>query len=381
MKHTLYKTGFIYSTQSRDLNCMELFENLLLFDCISFNIVGFNHPLLFLIEELGLNKVEEMLERKSIEFVTNIPLIAANLGEEIDGHQHFRGVDPLFSGVFSSPANSDPEYQIDETLKLLPTINRERKKILKKIVLKQYKIPQSRYSSDAQNIVLDAYINNKLNLFGLPNHIEPENLGITERKLLADLGYDVIETGILSQFKYKSKNNNKVLQITKNSFDKFYNALQVSTNNTDILKFENIPDLQNLYTLKKYTLSDVMSLRETRDAKKYRDWINEKTDALNDISITKLYIDDITKQNGFFNTNKGKLIKTISMFALSSYVGGQLAGSPGTIFGLSVGRLLDKTADLGIDLIDEYILDGYLKGWNPRFFIDEFRRNLNNDTI
>jgi len=69
------------------------------------------------------------------------------------------------------------------------------------------------------------------------------------------------------------------------------------------------------------------------------------------------------------------------MFAFSSYVGGQLADSPGTIFGLPVGYLLDKTSDLGIDLIDEYILDGYLKGWNPRFFIDEFRRNLNNDTI
>jgi len=249
MKHTLYKTGFIYSAQSRDLNCLELFENLLLFDCISFNIVGLNDPLLFLIEQLGLNKVEEMLERKSIEFVTNIPLIAANLGEEIDGYQHFTGVDPLFSGVFSSPANSDPEYQIDETLKLLPNINRERKRIFKKIVLKQYKIPHPRYSSDAQDIVLDAYRHNKLNLFGLPNHIEPENLGITERKLLADLGYDVIETGILSQFGYKSKNNNKALQITKNSFDKFYNALQVSNNNTDILKFENIPDLQNLYIL------------------------------------------------------------------------------------------------------------------------------------
>ncbi len=65
MKHTLYKSEFIYSSQNRELHCMEAFENFLLFDCISFYVVGINRPLLFFIGELGLNKVEELLERKS----------------------------------------------------------------------------------------------------------------------------------------------------------------------------------------------------------------------------------------------------------------------------------------------------------------------------
>ena len=137
MKHTLFKSSFNYTGQNRNLNCIESFEDLLLFDCISFNIVGVNQPLLFLIEELGLNKVEELLERKTIEFVTNIPLIAANLGQEIDGQHQFKGVPPLISGIFTSQANSDAEYQIDETLKLITGLNRDRKRIFKKIALKQ----------------------------------------------------------------------------------------------------------------------------------------------------------------------------------------------------------------------------------------------------
>lgn len=374
MKHTLYKSRFSYTPQNRNLICLETFEDFLLFDCISFNIIGVNRPLLFLIEELGIDKVEELLERKSIEFVTNIPLIASNIGQEINGKHQFKGIQPLISGVFTSPANSDPEYQIDETLKLISGLNRDRKRTFKKIVLKQYKIPKSNYSSDARKLVLDAYKSNKLSSFGLEYNVEPENLEIEKRELLANLGYDVIETGILSQFKYKSKNNNKALLITKDSCDKLYNALQVSNNNSEILRIENIPDLQNLYKIKNYKLSDVFSLRETRDAKKYREWINEKTDELNDVSITKAYIDDIAKQSGFFNTNKGKLIRTISLFTLSCYIGEQVGGIQGTIAGLGAGEVFGKVADFGIDLIDEYILDGLLRGWNPRFFIDEFRK-------
>lgn len=377
MKYTLYKSSFNHSIQNRNSNCTELFEDFLLFDCISFNIVGVNQPLLFLINEIGLNKVEELLERKSIEFITGIPLIAANLGSVLEGKQQYQGVEPLISGLLSSPHYSDPEFQIDETFKLILGLNRDRKRILKKIALDRYKIPKPKFSDDAMNLVLDAYLKNKLSDFGLMNTIEPENLGIQERKLLAELGYDIIETGILSQFNYKSNDNNRALKITKDSFDKIFNAFQVSNNNTEILRIENIPDLRNLYSLGKYRLSDVFQLRESKDAKKYREWINEKTDVLGDLKITEAYIDEITKENGFFNSNRGKLIKTISLFALSTYIGGQFADVPGNIVGLAAKDVLGKTVDLGLDFIDEYLLDGYIKGWNPRFFINNFRKVIN----
>lgn len=376
MKHTLYISDFNYSLQDRDLCSMETFENFLLFDCISFYVVGINSPLLFLIGELGLNKVEELLARKSLEFVTKIPLIAANLGEEINGHYNYKGVPPLFPATFTNPSNADPEYQIDETLKLIPNLNRDRKRIFKNIALKQYKIPQQKYSYESEELIIGAYKNNKLSSLGLEYNAEPEDLNIQNRKLLAELSFSIIETGILSEFRYKSKNNNKVLEITKDSFDKIFNALQVSKNNAEILKIENIPDLKNIYKLKKYKLSDAFSIRDSKDAKKYREWINEKTDELGDLNFTKAYIDDISRDSGFFSTHKGKLLKTISLFTLSSYIGVQLESLPGIIAGLGAGKIFNKASDLGIDLIDEYILDGLLKGWNPRFFIDELRQQI-----
>ena len=365
MKHIIYKSRFNYLPQNRQNNCAETFEELLLFDAISYNIVGINHPLLFLIEELGLNKVEELLENKSIEFITGIPLIAANAGPEINGMPQYKGIPPLLSAKFTNPENSDPEYQLDEALKLIVGLNRDRRRIFKRIALKQYKIPNSKFSSDAHKFVLDAYLNNKLTAFGLPNIIEPENIGINERKLLADIGYDIIETALLSQFKYKSKNNNKALLITKDTFDNFFNAVQISKNNSTILKLECLPDMENLFKLKNYNLSNALYLRDSNNSKKYRSWINEKTDELSDTSITKSYIDEIAKESGFFNSNNGKLIKTISIFSVSSYLGFELADLPGL------------TTGLGISLIDTYLLESWIKGWNPRFFIDELRKEIN----
>jgi hypothetical protein len=376
MKYTLYISSFGNFSQNRNANCMELFEDFLLFDCVSFNIVGINNPILFLINELGLNKVEELLERGTIEFVTNVPLIATNLGKELNGKQQYKGVQPLFTGKIKNQSNSDPEYQVDEALKLITGLNRERRRIFKKIVLNQYKIPNSTFSSDAKTLVLNAYKSNKLKSLGLDYNREPEDLGIKERHLLVNLGYEIIETSILAQFNYKSKNNSKVLLIVKESIDKLLNAGQVLVNNSEILRIENIPDLQNLYLVKNYKFSDVFSIRDSGDAKKYRRWINEKTNELKDKSITKDYIDSITKQNGFFNTNKGKLLKTISMFAFSSYVGKEISDTSGSLIGLSLGKVLDRATDLGIDLIDEYILEGILKGWNPRFFVDELKEKI-----
>ncbi len=82
--------------------------------------------------------------------------------------------------------------------------------------------------------------------------------------------------------------------------------------------------------------------------------------------IAKEYIDSIIKPKSFAQTSYGKFLRVISVTALS-IGGGLLAGPIGAIPGAIVGGL----TDMGIGLLDSYILDNIIKGWSPRYYIDK----------
>lgn len=53
---------------------------------------------------------------------------------------------------------------------------------------------------------------------------------------------------------------------------------------------------------------------------------------------------------------------------------GAITGPVGLAVGGTIGALVAPAADIGFDLVDEYVLSGLLKGWSPRMFIEELRK-------
>jgi len=47
--------------------------------------------------------------------------------------------------------------------------------------------------------------------------------------------------------------------------------------------------------------------------------------------------------------------------------------------GAAAGGLIGKAADFGLSLLDTYVLDGILKGWNPRMFVDEIKNEVSEE--
>jgi hypothetical protein len=83
-----------------------LFEQMLLFDKVSFKVYGENIPLAFLINILGDKAFEALVEQGAIQFVLWTPNVVYMKTE-------IPGVHPIASGNLNSPAHSDPETSIE----------------------------------------------------------------------------------------------------------------------------------------------------------------------------------------------------------------------------------------------------------------------------
>ena len=352
----------------------ELFEQLLLFDKIALRVEKDNYGLAFLIQKFGHKKVRELLDRDMIKFVLWTPAFFTTIGMSLpDGsidHSQVIGTPPLYTGSYN-PTDVDPEVNLDRALNRFQ-IGRGSKLAFKREARDKYVLPDHRIAEDAKKYILDAYTQGKLSGLGLPNIKRPEDLDHLERRRLVSLGGSVIETTILAQNNYTSFEQYEHFQITKESLRSIGKALSISDNTGRILEIENIPNLRELYIQERLSLSKVLELRQLNTVRRYRKWIGEVSKREDSYSITKEYLNEITGRSGFFSTTGGKLVKNLGLFGVGAGLG-SLLGGIGTA---AVGGALASAGDLGLGLLDTYLLDNLLKGWHPRMFINDIEKSI-----
>ncbi|WP_462255011.1 hypothetical protein [Ferruginibacter sp.] len=351
-----------------------LFEQFLLFDKIAIKIDRENLELYFLIKELGINKVEELIEYGIIIPVLWTPIIVTSLGMKLpDGsmdESSIIGQPPLISGKFSDE-DSDPERNLDKLLSYF-SFHKDRKRIFKKRVIDKYVLPDNSIADNATKIVIDAYVKGQLTELGLNNDKEPENLNLVERDKLFQLGHSVLETTVLAEKNFKSYDKYQNYSLTKGSVRNIETAYHVSENTSEILKIENLANIQDYVIENKIPFERVFDLRYKKNIKEYRKWINTLSKSIDTKNITEEYIDEIAGKNKFFESTGGKFVRTVAMFGLGSGVGGLIAGPTGA----AAGGIIGKAAELGLSMLDTYVLDGILKGWNPRMFVDDIKNEV-----
>jgi len=125
-----------------------------------------------------------------------------------------------------------------------------------------------------------------------------------------------------------------------------------------LLKIEGIPDIATTITGGKVNLSKVWQFRNTRIANEFRKWFDQVGPA-NPEALTREYI-TVLKAGGIWSSGKVKLIRFIVLQA----IGASLVPITG---GYSF------IASLGISAVDSFLIDKIHLGYNPRYFIDEFR--------
>lgn len=357
----------ILTQQEEKLILAALFEQLLIFDKITISTNRSNFALKFLLKNLGVSTLERLLDSGYIEFMIWSPIIAINVGHQSDDgvldETTIYGQSPILSGSLSED-DLNPERNIDMALMNF-NFDKETKRNIKKKARDIY-LPLNGldFSKDSAKFVIDAYKENNLSTLGLHYDKEPEQLDIPQRELLLKLGSKVLETAILSKYNLKSYENYEHYEICKQNLLNIGKAYNISDNTSHILKLENLPNLKEMYLQENLDLYDIFKIRHLSNAKYYRKWINEVGENFNAEEISREYFKEIKGNGKFFETNKGKLLKNLGLFGVSTALGTIISGSEGLIVGLSLG------------LLDTFWFESIFKGKNPSMFINDLRKEI-----
>lgn len=363
-----YSFGFPNLTADEErLILAGLFEQLLVFDKITISTNRLSFPLIFLIKNIGINKVEQLIDRNLIEFMIWTPVIVTGSGrQKEDGtidESVIYGQPPIAAGSLSNE-DLDPANNIKKALDLF-NLHRDRKRIFIRRARKAYLVPDGMvFSTDSAKVVIEAFKQNNLVELGLPYDTEPDQLTLDKRQLLLELGHKLLETALLSQYELKSFENYEHYKICQQNLKNIGNALNVTQGTSEVLKVENIPNLKNLFIQEQLDFENVINLRYKSNSKYFRKWINSVSEDSNAEEITKEYINEIKGKNKFFESTEGKFARNIGMFGINAALGTAISGPIGT------------AAGFGLGLLETYWLDKLLKGKNPSMFIEDVEKEI-----
>jgi hypothetical protein len=346
-----------------------IFEQLMLFEKISFKVYGENILVPYLIGQLGEHGFEELIDQGAIGFTLWTPVLTYLM-------QDIPGVMALQSGTQSSPAHSDAEKSIELGLNWMlskpPATTRRR---LVKRLLPLYELPAPTLARDAVGIVASSFKSGKLNALNFSTSGKDlNNLPLADRKALCDCATQLLEYSFLIQHNMTSFSSNPYFSLFDESVSKIQTQTSITAAFNQLAALEGFPDLKALYSELDEPFKELPKLRAKSGSAAFRRWLNETTSTMTDQNIIKEYIDSIVESKGFFESKKGKLLKSVVMTAIGAGVGAVIAGAGGAIGGAFVGKTLDIGADLTLDLVDEFLLNGLTKGWTPRMFFDDLRK-------
>jgi hypothetical protein len=213
----------------------------------------------------------------------------------------------------------------------------------------------------------------KLRLLGFPDAVDDiKNLKQEERKRLCECATELLEYSYLLESRMSSYSDFHFYSLFNHSVSKLQAAGRISQNFTTIATLEELPDLKSLFNNLAEPFGLLPKLRAKRNSVKFREWLSNAS--CTDQSISKEYLSSLDAPKGFFETKTGRLTKSIVMTALGTGAGAAIAGAEGALGGAAVAKVLEPVADLGLDLVDEFLLAGLTKGWTPRLFFGELER-------
>jgi hypothetical protein len=319
-----------------------------------------------LINWFGPKSVEALLEQGAIEFVLRDDMITYVVDD-------INGILPLQTGQLNSSVHCDPEASATEGLKWLasPLPGRNRRALVRKAIKAYKAVPGDLNNKEAVEIGYKRYKSNLFAAIGLPCNKDLEDLNKQERAKLCGLTTETMELALLAHYQYLTRDCANHFLIAKAQVERLHKAGVIAQKAEIVFNIEKIPDISSLIKAGQLPLKEIPRLRASREATAFRSWLARLSDSTGVEEVSREYISALTKSNTFWETRKGKLLKTLGVSTLGMAAGGALAGVEGALAGIALGKILEQAADITLDLLDVYILDSLGKGWTPKDFIEK----------
>ncbi|MBU9175905.1 hypothetical protein [Burkholderia gladioli] len=347
-----------------------LFEQFLLFDSISFKVYGENIPLAFLLHAFGKKGLDALIEQKAINFVHWTQNIVHFVTE-------VTGVNPLGHGKFTSEAHSDPEKSVALAAQWMPRLRKKEMAALVNKVVPLYSRPREGLAETAIKATESAFHSGKLVGLGLdPEKIEITAVPLPMRKLMGKCADEVFEYSLLQENQMTSFSNFEYFYLFNESATRIANISKTMDGFRRIAEMQDIPDFKIIFDAIESPLLNVPKIRNKRSSKKFRAWLAGAVSGESGHSVTREYTEAVAEGKGFFQTNTGKVTKAVLTTSIGTGVATILDARLETavIASLAASKVVDPLVDLGLDLLDTYVLDGLTKGWTPKLFFDDLER-------
>jgi hypothetical protein len=354
-----------------------LFEQILLFDSVKLNVIGPNVVAPLLYDSMGSKPFEALLEQEAISFVVWEPhLIMGYNGD---------GLANTFAGRFGDGEKTvDIEKIVDRGLSMQPTKMTDAKtRMLRKKILERHSLLDPVLPDSAWKIAHKALAEGSLQHVGLEPRESPVGLPLHSGQALLRSAEALLKCRYVLTEGIISSGDEAIFDLFTIGVNNLRTKNKTFENFSTIAEYEKFPNLRALFGSVEAPFDRAAKFRSTHTAQEFRRWLSTLDGSSSTIDIIREYTYALTKRKGLFESNTAKILKAVSIVALtravahaSSDFDGLLAGIMGGASLTSVSSILDLSSELGLGIVDSLILDTLKVGWTPRAFFNGLRRNM-----
>ncbi len=353
-----------------------IFEQLMLFDSINLSVTGPNvhFPLLF--RAMGGATIEELLDQRAVTFV--VWATTPMMSHDDDG------VKATFVGRIGDGKGSelDVEQIVDNGLRIQDVgMTDSFKRTIRTALIEAHTLIDQKIPESAWDVSLRALRAGELTEFGLSRRDTIIGDALSDGQRLLDI------TNGISEYRYAlsnnmiSQNNDLVFGLFEESFQKIREMDSPLKRFTIISEYEIFPDLRSLYGCIDRPFDMARKFRTTHTAKRFREWLTSSPDVVSEVDVIRDYVNACSNRRKLFESAPSKFLKIALMAAIGQFVtpeshllgaavGAVLSGVPAP----AIDGVFEAAKDMGLGVIDSFIVDNLKIGWTPKAYFDRLHR-------
>jgi len=349
-----------------------IFEQLLLFDSIQFNVTGPNLICPLMYEFMGPKALEGLLEQDALSFVIwqPVPMMSHHDGK----------VAATFTGSIGDGKGSefDIERIVDDGLRLYPTdMPRAYRRQLARKLLKVHSTPKAEIPASAWNNTQEALKRGELFDLGLPAAETPIGLPSGDGQLLLGVAESLMHYRYVIENDMVSHNSAGVFDLFQIGLRNLKERQSPVEKYSIIAVWEKFPDLKSLLGEIESPFTRIARFRQTHTAVRFRDWLSMA--AGTDLELVREYVNACAERKRLFESKPAKFMKIVSLIALSHVAGFEATATVGAVLMTRIpseiiNEVLKLSAEVGTGVIDSFLIDNLQVGWTPKAYFDGLRK-------
>ena len=262
--------------------------------------------------------------------------------------ENISGLDGLVA-IGQPPELLDPEKSIDAGLRWMPTAppqGRPRRRFIRRL-LPYFRVTDKEIGQASLTVVRAAMKAGGLEHYGLPKvtSLHADNMSASEKTIAAQCADQFAEYKYILDHGMTSFANYKYYSPFWDAASRFQTMNRSVEGFSRIATLDGLPDLKALFDQIPTPFAKLPNLRQTRNAKFFRNWLEKTAGKSPDVDMVRSYLDALAERAGALDTKRGKIFKTVGMATVGMAAGSVATRLAGAEAGFAAGTVAAFVTD------------------------------------